>query len=167
MKNQWSKILMGFIVAIGFSGCYTIVWTPGTDFPTEDNSVNSTYYDNTYYGDYYFFYDSPWWWDFTPPVSSGYTSGSRDGNANIENPRNSGDRGIPNRVPDVQPPSRNADNSGSSGKDNSGNSGSSSSDNNVRSSSSNTSGNTSSSSSSGSGNNTRNSDGGRSSGGRR
>jgi hypothetical protein len=166
MKNLWSKILLSLIVAIGLNGCYTIVWVPGTEFPTEDNSNTTTFYDNTYYGDYYFFYDSPWWWDYTPPVSSGYTSGSRDGNPNIENPRNSGDRGTPNRVPDVQPPSRNADHSGNNGKDNSSNSGSTSSDTNVRSSSSSGSGNTSSGSS-GSGNNARNNDGGRNSGGRR
>lgn len=167
MKNLLFKIALIAIVTFGFNGCYTIVWIPGSEFPTEDNSSTSVYYGDAYYGDYYYFYDYPWWWDFTPPVSTGFTTGSRDENTNILIPRNSDGRGTPERIPEVQPPSRNAP-TGTGDNGSSGDSGSTSSETRVNNSSSSGSGSSSGrESSSNSGNTTRNNDGGRSSGGRK
>ncbi len=166
MKKLLFKLVLIVIVTLSLTGCYTIVWSPGSEFPTEDNSSTTVYYDDAYYGDYYFFYDSPWWWDITPPVSSTFLSGPRDENSNIETPRNSGERGTPGRVLDVQPPSRNATQSGTNSNGTSGNSGNTSSETRVNNTSSSSS-DSGRESSSNSGNTVRNNEGGRSSGGRR
>ena len=107
MKMILSKILFLVIVAFGLTGCYTIVWSPDSEFPTQENSDNSTiYYGDNYYGDYYYFYDSPWWYDYAPPVSSRPITGSRDENQNIETPRNNDGRGTPTRDIDLRPPAK-------------------------------------------------------------
>ena len=41
------------------SGCYTVIWMPEDEFPSE--IATNEYYPETYYGDYYSFYDYPWW----------------------------------------------------------------------------------------------------------
>ena len=69
MKTLILKILFIALITLGFEGCYTIIWSPDSEFPTEDNSsTTSVYYSDPYYGDYYYFYDTPWWWDVTPPA---------------------------------------------------------------------------------------------------
>jgi uncharacterized membrane protein YgcG len=165
MKKLVFKIIFIAIVAIGFTGCYTIIWSPDSQFPTEDNSSATIYYGDTYYGDYYYFYDTPWWWDYVPPVSLQTATGTRSDNADNQTLRGNGGRGTPSRVPEVQPPSHNAPpvtiGNEKGTKDTTGGSSSET----VRSSSSSGSGSSSGSTSGGS--SVRNNNGGRSSGGRR
>lgn len=107
MKKISFKILLLIIFTFGLTGCYTIVWSPDSEFPTEQNSENNTiYYGDNYYGDYYYFYDSPWWYDYAPPVSSRPITRPRDENHNIETLRNDDGRGTPLRNPDLSPPAK-------------------------------------------------------------
>lgn len=136
------------------------------EFPTQDNSDQTTiYYGISIYGPYYYYYDYPWWLDAVPPATSPVTE-DRSGNPEISKLRNTGDRGTPTRFPELQPPTRNRPITIDKG--NSNNSGGSSTETTVRSSSSGNSGtNSGSQRSSSSSSNVRNSNGGRSSGGRR
>lgn len=170
MKTMLLKILFTVLIFIGLNGCYTIIWSPDSEFPTQDNSDNSTiYYGDTYYGPYYIYYDTPWWYDYAPPVVSRPETKTREDNSDIGRLRDSGgDRGTAGRIPDVQPPSRSENSSDTSSSDkSSGNSGSSSSGSTVRNSSSSGSGNTSGRDNSSGSGTVRNNNGGRSSGGRK
>jgi hypothetical protein len=164
MKTIILKVIFIALVTLGLNGCYTIIWSPDSALPTEDNSVTNIYYGDSYYGDYYYFYDSPWWWDYSyNPPASAVTRPTRD--ESTQPIRDLGDRGTPPRTIDTQPPSRDANppSTGSSGST-TGNNGSTT-ETTVRSSSSsssNSSGRESSSSGS-----VRNNNGGRSSGGRK
>lgn len=163
MKKLLIKILFTAFFIFGLSGCYTIIWSPDAEFPTQDNSDNSTiYYGDTYYGDYYYYYDTPWWYDYVPPVSSGPATKTRNDNTDIGRLRDSGDsRGDAGRIPDVQPPSKSENPpQNTNDKGNTNNTGTST-ETSARNSSSSSSGNTGGSGS------VRNNDGGRSSGGRR
>lgn len=167
MKKILFNIFLSIIIVFGLSGCYTIIWSPDTEFPNEENSDNSTvYYGDAYYGDYYFWYDVPWWYDYVPPVTQ--SSNNADRNTETGRLRDTGNgRSEAGRIIDVQPPSRDQGQSGdSSNKGSSGNSGNTSGNTSTRNSSSDSSSSSGTSNSSGSGS-TRNSDGGRSSGGRR
>ncbi len=79
MKTIILKVVFITLVTLGLNGCYTIIWSPDSQLPTEDNSVTNIYYGDNYYGDYYYFYDTPWWWDYSynPPVT-GVTRPGRD-----------------------------------------------------------------------------------------
>lgn len=163
MKTIILKVVFMALITLGLNGCYTIIWSPDSQLPTEDNSVTNIYYGDNYYGDYYYFYDTPWWWDYsyTPPAT-GVTYPKRDeGTQTLRG--DLGDRGNPPRIIDVQPPSRDANPPSTGNSGSTGNNGSSTET--VRSSSSsssNSSGRESSSSGS-----VRNNNGGRSSGGRK
>ncbi len=171
MKKMLFKILFIVLIFLGLNGCYTIIWSPDSEFPTQDNSDNSTiYYGDTYYGPYFIYYDTPWWYDYAPPVVSRPETKTREDNSDIGRLRDSGgDRGTAGRIPDVQPPSRseNSSDTSSSSDKSSGNSGSSSSGSTVRNSSSSGSGNTSGKDNSSGSGTVRNNNGGRSSGGRK
>ena len=158
MKTITVKILLFAGLLLGLNGCYTIIWSPDTEFPTE-NSSTTIYYGDVYYGNYYYYYDYPWWLDIVPPTRD-YVNNPRDENKDIQDIRNMDGRGTPARVPELQPPTRNKPTTTTTEKGSSNNTGGSSAESTVRSSSSSNSG-------SGSGNNTRNNNGGRSSGGRR
>ncbi len=162
MKTLLLKIAFITLVTIGLNGCYTVIWSPDSEFPTEDNSVSNIYYGDTYYGDYYYFYDTPWWWDYTPVVS-GVARPTRDGST--QPIREQGGRTPAQRDPIVNtpPPTReiNPPSTGNSG--NTENKGSSTET--TRSSSSNSGSSSRESSSSGS--SVRNNNGGRNSGGRK
>lgn len=167
MKSLLFRIFFIVFILIGLNGCYTIIWSPDQEFPNQSSSDSTSSYDNAYnndsyygdpyYGDYYYYYDIPWWYEFVPPVVSKNETGTTGNNSDIGRIRDSGDgRSNPDRVPDLQPPSKNENPTGNNNdKGSSGNSGKTSTD---------TSGRNSSSSSS---NTTRNDNGGRSSGGRR
>ena len=60
-------ILAVIILTFGLQGCYTIIWNPDQEFPTEENTT-SIYGDSFYYNDYYFFYDYPWWFRISSPL---------------------------------------------------------------------------------------------------
>ncbi len=162
MKTITLKIIFITLVMLGLNGCYTVIWSPDSEFPTEDNSTTNIYYGDAYYGDYYYFYDTPWWWDYTPPTVSRQT---RE-NTGSQSIRDLGRGQEPSRpiVIETAPPSRNADNGDTSTTGNKGNNGSSTET--VRSSSSSNSGSSGRESSS-SGSTVRNNNGGRSSGGRK
>ena len=134
-----------FIISSAFllNGCYTILWTPEEDFPSE--STINNYYDETYYGDYYSFYDYPWWLSIAPPAAPIGSDYIRTKDGTITNIRNEGQGRNSNDSREIiktNPPSRDISGSNSSsGSQNSGNSSSSgstsvnsSSNNNSRSS---------------------------------
>jgi len=102
---------------LNITGCYTVIWSPGMDFPTADrtpdfNSTDTTgyysgsdnysntygdvYYDEPYYGPYAGYYNIPWWYSVPPPTVSnnhnkknGKTTAERNGD--VSPVRNSGD----------------------------------------------------------------------------
>jgi hypothetical protein len=162
-------------VIISFTGCYTIVWSPDTEFPTEKNyNNNDGYYPDYYYGDYYYFYDYPWWFNITPPIYIDKTKERtvvRDQSDSHLRNNDSGRRTDSGRKEIIQTNTPTRD--GNKNSDNDNNSSSSSNNDSVdrQSSSNNNSGNTqntnTSRSSDNSSNNTRNNDGGRNTGGRR
>jgi hypothetical protein len=110
-----------FVAAIFFflnvTGCYTVIWSPGMDFPTADrtldyNAADSTeyyggsdnygsnygdvYYNEPYYGPYASYYNIPWWYSISP-VSINSNNNKSDGkstdnrNGDVSPVRNSGD----------------------------------------------------------------------------
>ena len=102
---------------LNITGCYTVIWSPGMDFPTADrtadfNSSDSTgyfdgsdnygytygdaYYNEPYYGPYAGYYNIPWWYSVAPPSVSNNnnknnakTTAKR--NSDVSPIRNSGD----------------------------------------------------------------------------
>lgn len=61
MKTIILKIT--FVLSISFilQGCYTVVWSPENDYPTQYSNDYSGYYGGPVYVDYYHYYDYPWW----------------------------------------------------------------------------------------------------------
>ncbi len=59
MKKYLIKIILIVITVISFSGCYTMLWSPDEQLPSE--SYNQPYYSEPYYGEYNYYYDYPWW----------------------------------------------------------------------------------------------------------
>jgi len=167
MKKLLFKLSFILLIIFGFSGCYTIIWSPDSEFPNQDNSDNSTiYYGDPYYGPYYDYYDIPWWYDFAPAPT--VTRPTRENNPEIGRLRDSGgDRGESPRIPDVQPPSRNGDTTSNNTNTGSSNSSGNSSTETERSSSSSNTGSTGDRGSSSGSGSVRNNNGDRSSGGRR
>jgi len=164
MKTLILKIVFAALITLGLNGCYTIIWSPDAELPSEDNSTTNIYYGDTYYGDYYYFYDTPWWWDYsynpgiTKPVRDAGTQPVRDLGGRTPSPRDPILTAPPSR--DANPPTTGSDGSST------GNNGSST-ETTVRGSSSSNSGSSGRENSSGSGNTVRNNNGGRSSGGRK
>jgi uncharacterized membrane protein YgcG len=166
MKKLTFTIILIALFTFGFNGCYTIIWTPDSAFPTEDNSTTNIYYGDTYYGDYYYFYDYPWWLDIVPPVAGNVTT-PRSDRGDVSKLRNTGERGTPPRTPELQPVSQNAPPADINNTGSSDNSGNKSTETSVRSSSSSSTSSSGRESSSSSGSTVRNNNGGRSSGGRK
>jgi hypothetical protein len=105
------------ILFLNITGCYTVIWSPGMDFPTaegtsEFNSTDTTlyytgsdnygdpygdvYYSEPYYGHYANYYNTPWWYSINPPAGSnshnknnGKATANRNGD--VTPIRNSGD----------------------------------------------------------------------------
>jgi hypothetical protein len=109
---------------LNITGCYTVIWSPGMDFPTADktseyNSTDTTdyyggsdnysdtygdvYYSEPYYGHYAGYYNIPWWYSIAPPTVSqnNYNNNGKtitNRSSDIGPIRNSGDgRGNPDR----------------------------------------------------------------------
>jgi hypothetical protein len=115
MKNL--LIITAVFLFLNFTGCYTVIWSPGMDFPTADknsdyNSIDSTgyssesdnygnnygdaYYNEPYYGPYAGYYNIPWWYSIAPPSvnkdnnkTNGKTATTKNGD--VSPIRNSGD----------------------------------------------------------------------------
>jgi len=167
MKPAILKIIFVAMIVFGLNGCYTIIWNPDMEFPTESNSDQTTiYYGDAYYGPYYYYYDYPWWLDIVPPAAGPVTV-ERSENNETSILRNTGGRGTPSRISELQPPSHNAPPANTDKNGSSNNSGSTNTETSIRGSSSNSGTTSSRESSSGSGSTVRNNNGGRSSGGRR
>jgi hypothetical protein len=109
---------------INITGCYTVIWSPGMDFPSADNnseynSADTTlyytgsdnysdpygevYYSEPYYGHYANYYNVPWWYSIAPPPGSNHKNKNNgktavNRNAEVTPVRNSGDgRGASDR----------------------------------------------------------------------
>lgn len=139
MKKYSVKSIIIFAAMIFFSGCYTELWMPEDEFPSE--SSYNEFYSEPYFGDYYSFYDYPWWLRLTPPSIPVGDEQIRNENGTTSSLRNEGQgRGTPDdrKIISTSPPSREGSNSSSTNS----NSTSSSSSNN------NSSGNSNSNSSS-------------------
>jgi hypothetical protein len=97
---------------LNITGCYTVIWSPGMDFPTADNqneynsadstgyynesdnysSNNDNFYFAPYYGSYDPWYNTPWWYSYPPPtVNSDKNKTAKTRNAESDKVRNSGD----------------------------------------------------------------------------
>ncbi len=119
------KNILAIIISapIFLSGCYTVIWMPEDQFPSE-NTANE-YYDETYYGDYYTFYDYPWWLRLAPPSTSIGNDYIRNENGTTSSIRNEGNgRGTDNgrTILPTNPPSRSGSNNNSSNNNTNGSS---------------------------------------------
>jgi hypothetical protein len=70
-------VVLYLFLTLSFTGCYTVIWTPEKEFPTESSYYESgysyyedAYYADPYYGGYNYYYEYPWWLSMTPPVTS-------------------------------------------------------------------------------------------------
>jgi hypothetical protein len=112
------------VMLIYFGGCYTVLWSPQEQLPSENNT--QVYYSEPYYGEYNYYYDNPWWITarplyVTPPEETQSSERSRnatsiDGNSNVTStPRNNnGSRNNPDNNGSVirtATPSRNSNSS--------------------------------------------------------
>jgi hypothetical protein len=145
MKKYILNLVIIISATIFLNGCYTVLWMPEDDFPSEIST--NEYYPELYYGDYYGFYDYPWWTNFAPPrtpVGEGYI---RNENSTTSSIRNEGQgRGTDNgrEIIRTNPPSKEASNNNNSDNTSSSSTGSSSSVNSSSSSSNTRSSNNSS-----------------------
>ena len=121
MKHLIKLVLI--IMVISFGGCYTVLWSPQEQLPTENN--NQIFYSEPYYGDYNYYYDNPWWITAAPlyvtppaetqPSERGSSATSVDRNSNVTSTRdNNGSRNTPDNNGSVirtGTPSRNSNSS--------------------------------------------------------
>lgn len=157
MKKNIKISLLILIAVFSLNGCYTVLWMPEDEFPTE--SSYNEFYSEPYYGDYYSFYDYPWWLGLTPPSAPVGSDRIRTENGTTSSLRNEGQgRGTDNdrKILPTSPPSRDGS-SNSSSNNNSNRNSSSSNDSSTSGSSNNNSSNTRSSDN----NSIRNNDGNR------
>jgi hypothetical protein len=170
MKINLFRILFSFLITISLTGCYTVLWTPNDNFPTDSNSDNQDdgFYPETYYGDYAPYYTTPWWYEITPPNNPGYVRDTSRSETFIRN--DNGGRGSePRNVLASPPPARiEPTNTGTTGSNNSNTSTNNSNSSNGNRVETTKSGNNSSARAGNSNNNTvRNNNGSRNTDGRR
>ncbi len=71
MKNIILNLLILTAVGLFLSGCYTVVWSPEDNFPTQsdyEQGYYDGYYGSPFYGDYGYYYNYPWWLNIAPPA---------------------------------------------------------------------------------------------------
>ena len=161
MKKHILKSIIILSAIFFLSGCYTVLWMPEDEFPTE--SSYNEFYSEPYYGDYYSFYDYPWWLSFVPPSTPVGSDYIRTENGTTTSIRNEGEgRGTDTgrEIRTTDPPSRDVSNNNNSSNNSSNTNNSSNNNNNSSSVNSN---NNSSSTRSSDNNSIRNNDGNRSS----
>ena len=156
---------LGFLL----NGCYTIVWDPREEYPSEETYTESSgFYESDYYGGYVDYYESPWW--ITTPIYVVYPGGddnptTKDRNngrsSDTESIRNSNGRGNNDGDRDITTTPVTTTNSGNSNNSNNGNTTTPKRDSNSENTSSSSSSRDTRSSGS---NDTRNSSGSRNSG---
>jgi hypothetical protein len=123
MKNHILSLMIIFSALLFFSGCYTVIWMPEDEFPSE--IVYEGYYSEMYYGDYYSFYNYPWWSGFAPSITPNGKGYIRNENETTMSLRNEGQgRGTDNgrKIPQTDPPRRDVSNDNSSSNSTSSNS---------------------------------------------
>ena len=102
--------IFALLIGINFflTGCYTIVWSPSQELPTEESYYDENdFYETEYYGNYGTYYETPWWVDapiyLISPGSSTESYKTRDGSSSnrssetTESFRNDGNRGNTDR----------------------------------------------------------------------
>lgn len=116
MKNNIYKLILILIPLISFGGCYTILWSPEEQLPSENNN-SQIYYSEPYYGDYGYYYDYPWWINEYPVYVTPAPSKSNERTPEESTFRNGEARNTPdsNRpIINTKPPSRNGDSNNNS-----------------------------------------------------
>jgi len=101
------KILFAVIlfISFNFAGCYTVLWTPDKEFPSESSYYGGEgYYTDPYYSDPYisYYYEYPWWLSISPPTTSGDRTSERY--EDVQKIRNGGRGG--DNTPRIDPPTR-------------------------------------------------------------
>ena len=159
MKKNILNLIVIISAIFFLSGCYTVLWMPEDEFPSE--MVTNEYYSEDYFGDYYSFYDYPWWLNIVPPSVPVGKTYIRTENGTITSIRNEGQgRGTDDnrKILPTDPPSKDVSKSNDSSNNRSNNN-NSSNDHNSSSANSNNNSNTRSSDN----NSIRNNDGNRNS----
>ncbi len=109
MKTKILILTLFALFSFGFAGCYTVIWSPDMQFPTQADSgteVNN-YYSYNYYGDYNYYYAEPWWYSLAPPAYIAPTKERTNADERLRN--NTGGRGTSARdIIRTAPPSRNS-----------------------------------------------------------
>lgn len=178
MKSYLINLFMILSLAVIAPGCYTIMWTPDEELPSERDYEYQGYYPDNYYGDYCYFYDYPWWLTINSPDYTGADNSSIERNREATRSRNTdgGRSTTERRNPDngnnngdiIQARTPTRDRSSDNDNNNKGSgSTTTSSSNDNSSSSTRTETERSRSSDNNSGSGSRNNDGGRNTGGRR
>jgi hypothetical protein len=116
-----------FLTGINLVGCYTVLWTPDKEFPTESEYYNNNgysvsedtysdpYYTDVYYsapnhGGYAYYYETPWWLSLNPPSKNNTKEDPKSERyEEIRQIRNGGGR---NTDSTLDTPSRGGNNSG-------------------------------------------------------
>lgn len=100
MKKYFLNAAFIIVLTITLTGCYTVIWDPSENrFPTKDNSnYDEGYYASPYYGDYSGFYDYPWWFYITQPMTGVNDNQNLDPNGTVTRDSGSG-RGSVTRNP--------------------------------------------------------------------
>lgn len=120
MKNLIKILTLVIGISFLFTGCYTIVWDPSQEMPTQEAySDNVDFYGSEYYGGYGSYYETPWWVGvpvyIVPPDNTTNKNQTKDrtnnGSSNnggrtsdTENMRNSGERGNTDRNSGITTP---------------------------------------------------------------
>lgn len=53
------RLFLLSILLMTLTGCYTVIWMPTDEMPKSYNK--NEFYNQSYYGEYYEYYDTPWW----------------------------------------------------------------------------------------------------------
>lgn len=133
--------LILFFISLNFTGCYTILWSPEDEFPSESSysGYDDGYYSDPYYGGYSYYYEYPWWLSIVPPTISNQGENENTNRSDdVRSVRNSGGRNSSNERSTTPTTSRSSGSSSGSTTNSTPQSEVRSSDNNSGSSSSGT-----------------------------
>lgn len=90
-KMKYIKFILLSGLFLLLPGCYTVIWDPDVNSPSEVRQDDYTaYYEPEYYGDYYYYYDTPWWATTYNSGSYYYDNNKSDGKSTNEKTRGRG-----------------------------------------------------------------------------
>ena len=95
MKRIILNIIILTSVGLFLSGCYTVVWNPEDNFPTQTDygqGYYDRYYNSPFYGDYGYYYNYPWWLNIAPPATNNQSNNRDNASAGAVR-NNNGERG--------------------------------------------------------------------------